>query len=228
MAAVRCLVDPVTGEPARQEARKRIASAPVRDEPMGAVRHRDRQARTVAGPLPLEQGGEDLGGRGKRAGGEIGRLERWQAGSRVLEHAGPTEVVEVVPDPVGMTAVDAEAGDRAVDGSRRHVVGADAEPGRDARAKALEDDVGSGAEGACQLGLRLQVAGHRFLAGAERLVPRGSHVPHRIALGRLQPDDARAEPQELPRGVRPRQVSGQIDHEHRPERLEGRLHRRRR
>ena len=37
-------VDPVAGEPTREEARQRVAAEPVRDEPVRAVRHRDRRA----------------------------------------------------------------------------------------------------------------------------------------------------------------------------------------
>ena len=47
------------------------------------------------------------------AGGEVGDLHR-RPGRRVLEHAGPAEVVEVVAGALGMRPVGAEAGDRAV------------------------------------------------------------------------------------------------------------------
>ena len=60
----------------------------------------------------------------------------------VPEHAGPAEVVEVVARALLVAAAEAEAGDRAVDGAFRHVLGADAEPRRDAGAKRLEHDVG--------------------------------------------------------------------------------------
>ena len=53
-AAVGGRVDPVAGEAAREEARQRIAAEPVRDEPVGAVSHRDRQPRAAAGALALE------------------------------------------------------------------------------------------------------------------------------------------------------------------------------
>ena len=116
LAPVGGRVDPVAGEAAGQEARERIAAEPVRDEPVRAVRHRDRQPGAAARALALEQRGEHLGDRAERAGGEIGGLERRQAGRRVLEHARPAEVVEVVTGARRVRPVGAEAGDRAVDG----------------------------------------------------------------------------------------------------------------
>ena len=60
------------------------------------------------------------------------RSGRRQRRCGVPEHAGPAEVVEVVPGTLLVAAAEAEAGDRAVDGALRHVLGADPEPRRDA------------------------------------------------------------------------------------------------
>ncbi len=220
--AVGGLVDPVRGEPARQEARQRVAADAVRDEPVRAVRHRDRQARAVAAALALEQRGEDLGHGRECPGGEIGRLDRRETGSGVLENARPAEVVEVVTGALRMWPVAAKARDRAVDDPLGHVVRADTEPLGHAGPKAFEDDVGPSAERAAQLRLGLQVAGDRFLAGVQSRVPRRREVPHRIALRRLQPDDAGTQPQQLARGVRAGQVPREIDDELPGERLQGR------
>ena len=213
-AAVGGLVDPVAGEAAGEEARQRVAAEPVRDEPVGAVRHRDRQPRAAAGALALEQGGEHLDDGAERAGGEVGGLQRRQPGRRVLEHAGPAEVVEVVAGARRVRPVGAEAGDRAVDDRLGHVVRADAEAGGDSGTEALEHDVRALQQGARELRLGLQVAGDRLLAPVQRLVPRGRDVPHRVALGRLEPDDARAQSQQLAGGEGAREVAGQVDDEH--------------
>ena len=55
LAAVGGRVDPVAGQPAGEKARQRVAAEPVRDEPVRAVRHRDRQPRAAPGALALEQ-----------------------------------------------------------------------------------------------------------------------------------------------------------------------------
>ena len=222
-AAVGGLVDPVAGEAAGEEARQRVAAEPVRDEPVRAVRHRDRQPRATAGALPLEQGGEHLDDRAERARGEVRGLDRRQPRRRVLEHAGPAEVVQVVSRARRVRPVGAEAGDRAVDDRIGHVVRADSEPGGDSGTEALEHDVRAPQQGARELWIGLEVAGDRFLAPVQRLVPRGRHVPHRVALGRLEPDDARAQSQQLAGGERTREVAGQVDDEH----VRERLHRRR-
>ena len=167
----------------------------------------------------LEQGGEHRGDGSQGTRSEIRGLNGRQAGCGVLQHAGPAEVVEVMPDPRRVAAVGAEAGDRAVHDRLRHVVRADAEPRRDTRAKALEHHVRAGAELTPEGGLGLQVDDHRLLAGVQCGLPRRRDVAHRIALGRLDPDDAGAELEQLPGGEGPRQVAGQIDDEHPGERL---------
>ena len=89
------------------------------DELVRAVGHRDGQAAAESRALTLEEGREHLGHRSERAGGEVGDLDRWPLRCRVLEDAGPAEVVEVVTGSVRMSAFRAEAGDRAVDGRLR-------------------------------------------------------------------------------------------------------------
>ena len=148
--AVGGLVDPVAGEPAGEEPRQRVAAEPVRDEPVGAVCHRDREAGAAPGALPLEQRRQDLRDGAECAGGEVGGLQRRQPGSGVLEHARPAEVVEVVPGARRVRPRGAEARDRAVDGARRRVVRADAEPRRDAGTESLEDDVRAREQRLCE------------------------------------------------------------------------------
>ncbi len=135
------LVDPVAGEPAGEEPRQRVAAEPVRDQAMRAVRHRDRQAGAVPGALPLEQRSQDLRDGAEGAGREVGRLERRQGGSCVLEHARPAEVVEVVPGSRGVLPLGAEARDRAVDGGGGRVVRPDTEAGGNTGPEPLEHDV---------------------------------------------------------------------------------------
>ena len=80
------LVDAVAGEAAGEKARQRVAAEPVGDELVRSVCHRDRQPRAAAGALALEQRRQDLRHRAERPGGEIGGLERGQAGRRVFEY----------------------------------------------------------------------------------------------------------------------------------------------
>ena len=94
-APVRRPVDPVAGEPAGEESRDGVPAEPVRDEVVRAVRHRDCDVLPPAGALPLEEGGEDARHRAERPRREVGHLDG-EAGRRVLEDAGPAEVVEVV------------------------------------------------------------------------------------------------------------------------------------
>ena len=171
VAAVGGGVDPVAGEAAGQELRQRLAAESVGDEPVRAVGHRGRQPRAAPGARPLEQGGEHRGDGSQGTRSEIRGLHGRQAGCGVLQHARPAEVVEVVPDPRRVAAVGAEAGDRAVHDRLRHVVRADAEPRRDARAKALEHHVRAGAELTPEGGLGLQVDDDRLLAGVQRASP---------------------------------------------------------
>ena len=111
-----------------------------------------------------EERREDLGDGRERAGAEVGDLDAAAGRRRVGERPGPAEVVQVVPSAADVRPVDAEAGDRAVDDVVGDVLGADAEPGRDARPEAFDDDVGLRTEGPPELGLCLQVADDRLLA----------------------------------------------------------------
>ena len=219
MPSVGGRVDPVAGEAAGEKARERIAAQPVRDEPVRAVRHRDRQPGAATRACPLEQRCENLGHCSECARCEVGRLERRQARRRVLEHARPAEVVQVVTRPRCVRPFGPEARDRAVDGRLRHVVRADAQPFRDARPEAFEDHVGAGEQGSSERKLRLQVDRDRLLAGVQRLVPGPGDAAHRVAVGLLEPDDPRAEPQQLAGRERARQVAGHVDDEHPCERL---------
>ena len=118
----------------------------------------------------------------------------------------------------------AEAGHRAVHEGRGQIVGTDPEPRGDAGPKPLEDDVGAGAHVTRKRHLRLQVADDGLLAGAESAVPGRRRRPQRIALRRLDPDDAGAEPHELAAGEGDREVPGELDDEDPGERLRVGLH----
>ena len=112
------VVDPVAGEPAGQHARaparRRAGARPGR----GPVRHRDDDVAPRAGARALEEGGEHLRHGSERSRREVGDLDRRKAGRRVLEDAGPAEVVEVVAGSRAVLGDVAEARDRAVDGRR--------------------------------------------------------------------------------------------------------------
>jgi hypothetical protein len=79
---------------------------------------------------------------------------------------------------------------------------ADAQAVGDAGPEAFQDHVGARAERTAELGLGLQVADDRFLAGVQRVVPGRREGTKRIAARRLEPHDARAEAQELAAGER--------------------------
>ena len=102
VARVRGLVDPVAGEPTGEHPRDGLAAEPVRDEVVGAVGHRDGDACAPSCSLPLEQRGEHAGDGAERTRGEVCDLNRRQAGRRVLQDAGPAEVVEVVAGALRM------------------------------------------------------------------------------------------------------------------------------
>ena len=90
VAAVGRPVDPVAREPAREEARQRVAAQAVRDEPVRPVRHRRRQPRATAGARPLEQRGEHGRDRSQGARGEVCGLNGRQPRRGVLQHARPS------------------------------------------------------------------------------------------------------------------------------------------
>jgi hypothetical protein len=121
----------------------------------------------------------------------------------------------------GVASRRAEPGDRADDRARGE---AQAEPLEDAGPEAVDDDVGAADErlGAREAVLRLQVADERLLARVERALPRRRVRAEQVALRRLDPDDARAQPEQLARRERPRRVAGEVDDEQARERLYGR------
>ena len=204
-------VDPVARKSAGEQAWHRLAREPVRCEPMRAVRHGDHDVRTPTRALAHEQRGEDLGDGRERTRREVGDLHRRRRRRGVREYAGPAEVVEVVRGAPRMRLFHAEAGDRAVHRRLRHVVRPDAEPRGDARAKALEHDVGMRDECPPESRFRLQVADHRFLSGVQCVIPGRCDRARRVAGRRLEPDDTRPEPQQLPARERTRQIAGEID-----------------
>ena len=213
------LVDPVAGQAAGEHARHAVAAEAVRDEAMRAVGHRDDDVAALAGAFTLEQRGEDLRHGAERACGEVRDLDGRQRRRGVPERAGPAEVIEVVTCALLMAAAEAEAGDRAVDGAFRCVLRADAEPGRDARAEGLEDDVRLAQELERRRGVLLQVDLERLLPRAQRRVPGGGGAAHRIAAGRLDADDARPELQQLAGREGAGQVTAEIHDQHPAQRL---------
>ena len=114
--AVGGRVEAVAGEPAGEHARSRLAHQPMRDEVVRAVCHRDDEARALSRARALEERGEHLRDCAERSGRKVGDLDRRQPGCGVLEHAGPAEVVDVVPGALFVASVQPEPGDRAVDG----------------------------------------------------------------------------------------------------------------
>ena len=113
-----------------------------------------------------------------------------------------------------------EARDRAVHGVGARVVRPDAEPLRDAGPKALEHDVRAREQAARerQSLAALEVADDGLLARVERVVPCRRGVAERVAVRRLDPHDACAEPQKLAARVRARQVAREVDDEQARER----------
>ena len=217
VASVGGRVGRVAGEAAREEARQRVSSEPVGDQLVCAVRHRDDESRTPSGALAGDQCREHLRDRAEGAG-EVRRLYRGRRRRRVLRTPAQPEE-QVVSDTRRMGALRPEPGDRAVDDRLRDVGRPDPETLRDSGPKAFEHDVRLGAERSGERRVALQVADDGLLAAAERLVPRGRRAAHRVALGRLHPDDPRTEAKELPTRERPRQVAGEVDDEHPGERL---------
>ena len=151
-------VRPVARESAGEHPRHRFSAEAVRDEVMRAVGHRDGDPRSLAGALALEQRGQDLDDGSERAGREVGHLDGRPLGRGVFEHPRPAEVVEVVAGAGCVRAGPSEARDRAVDGRARHVLGADAEACGDAGSEALQHDVGTIRERACEARLVLEIA----------------------------------------------------------------------
>ena len=122
------------------------------------------------------------------------------------------------PEP-GMRRIEPEPGDRAVDDSVGNVVRADSETFRDPRPKALEDDVRTGAQRACETGVGLEVTHDRLRSGPQGGVPCEGGRTHGVSLGRLYPHDARAEAAELAARIRAREEAREVDDERSRERL---------
>ena len=158
------------------------------------VRHRDVDAPSASGALPLEERREDLDHGVQRAPREVGDLHRRQRGRGVGEQACPALVVEVVSRAA---VVRCKAGDRAVHDRFGDVAGADAETVGHARPEALEDDVGLRADRAPELGRTVEIPDDRFLPGVQRLVPAGRDVAHGISARCLDTDHACAALQQL-------------------------------
>ena len=147
-------------------------------------------------------------------------------GRRVLEHAGPAEVVEVVAGPLRMRSLGAEAGDRAVHERRGQVVGADPEPRGDAGPEPFEHDVRPGAERQrANRHVRLQVADRPTPCRREALGPtpapssRSGSPPG----GSIRTTRAPSRTSSLPANG-DREVPGELDDEDALERLRVGLH----
>ncbi len=212
-------VDAVAGEPAREQPRNGVASEPVRDEVVRAVRHGDDHVASLARARPLEERGEDAPHRAERPGGEVGDLDRGQARGGVLEDSRPAQVVEVVAGAVGVLALRAEARDRAVDDRVGDLRWADPEPLGDARSEALEHDVGASAQSPREGGVRPQVADDGLCAGAQGRVPRVGGRAHRVPLRCLHAHDPGSEAAELAARVRAREQAREVDDDDPRERL---------
>ena len=212
-------VEAVAREAAREHPWDRLASQPVCDEVVGAVCHRDDEAGAESGSLALEQRSEHLRHRAERPGREIRDLQRRQLGRGVLERSGPAEIVDVVTGALLVPAAEPEPGDRAVDGAVGHVVRSHPEPGGDARSEAFQHDVGAGAEHLREGSVVRQVTDDGLAAFAQRGVPRRCRRPHRVAGGRLDANDARAEARELAGRVRPGEIAREVDDQRSGERL---------
>ncbi len=119
-----------------------------------------------------------------------------------------------------MPSLRAEARDRAVDGAVGDV---ETQPLEHAGPEAVEDDVRAVAQLLC-LGeaWTLEIELDDLLAGVDRLVPCGRADAHGLASGRLDLDDARAQPHQLAARVRAWQLPREVDDEVTGERLHAR------
>jgi hypothetical protein len=173
------------------------------------------QVRAATGALALQQRREDFrDGPLRRA--EVGDLHRRHHGSGVLEQAGPALVVEIVAGPL---VPRAEAGERAVDDALGQLGRPDPEPLDDSWTEALQHDVRLGAQSTAPVGLGLEIDLDGLLAVVERLVPGRCELLHRVAPGRQEPYDSRAEPHQLAAGKRAREVASEVDDQQARERL---------
>ena len=221
LTPVRGLVDAVAGEAACEHPPHGLASEPVSDEVVGAVRHRDDDMCAHSGPLACEKRCEHPCHGSERAGCEVGDLNRGKPGRGVCEHAGPAEVVDVVSRSRPMGAVVPEAGDRAVDDGVGDVVGSDPESLGDTRSEPLEDDVGTGAQSLREGRIGLEVADDRLAACPQGRVPCGRGRAHRVPVRRLDSHDSRAQPRQLSARIRTWEVAREVDDEDAVQRLHG-------
>ena len=139
-------VDPVTGERSREHPRSRLLVEPVADQPVAAMRHRDAQPGALTRAGAADECREHLRHRAEPAGREVCDLHR-RPGRRVLEHAGPAEVVEVVTGPLGVAASRRRSRSSS---STRATAGRSSAPmpeaRRDAGPEPFEHDVGPAAQ----------------------------------------------------------------------------------
>lgn len=188
-------------------------------EVVSAVRHGHREPGSLARLSALEQRREHVRDGTERTRCQVRDLDRWKARRSVLEGACPAEVVEVVSRPSRMGSRGAEARDRAVHDRFRDVVGPDAEPRCDSWTEALEHDIRPRTEGTRELRVCSQVADDRLRSGTQRGVPGGRGLPHWVAVGGFDTDDARTETEKLATRVRAGQVAREVDDESPGERL---------
>ena len=208
-AAVGAPIDPVARERPRQRAGE------LRQH-VGLVRHRHDESQAPARALPLQQAREHACDRVQSAGREIGDRQRRHRGCDGRERPCPAEVVDVVTDAAIAVA---EPRERAVDDAVRHVVRPDAEARGDAGPKPVEHDVGLRADARTEVRIARAIPDDGLLAGVQYSIPLGLDVAQRIAVGRLKPYDARAEPSKLTACERPRQVPRQVHDEGADKRL---------
>ena len=104
MASVGGRVDPVARKRPGQRPRARLLAEPVADQLVAPMRHRDAHARASSRAGAADERREHLRHRTEPAGREVRDLHR-RPGRRVLEHAGPAEVVEIVTGALGVASL---------------------------------------------------------------------------------------------------------------------------
>jgi hypothetical protein len=121
------------------------------------VCHRDDDVRAAAGAFTFEEPCDNLERSRQAAGGQVGDLRGRHRRRRVREHPGPAEVVDVVTRAQLVAIPGAEARHGTEDRGWRDD---QSEASHHARAKAVQDDVGAGAQAVRQgePRLRLEVA----------------------------------------------------------------------
>ena len=166
MAPVGRRVDPVAGEAAGERPRARLARRGDADKPVAADGSSRRSSRA---PSPVRARRTSAASTSvtapSAAGREVGDLHR-RPGRRVLEHAGPAEVVEVVTGALGVRPSAPKPVIEQCTSDAGRSSGADAEPGGDAGPQTFEHDVRPRAERSGQAPGPPEVADDRLLAGA--------------------------------------------------------------